>query len=603
MTVAFIQSANHMEDNINQLNTWLIDQAIHVPDGWTEACVQWLIEEHGGLSGCAQLTKADWCQLIYEQWIHADLHNLACPVLPASSEHASGTVGQSVGSTALKLEGELCLQVVGLFNVGDSYYGQLRRHEGHLSVNLPSLDNLDADLGGDPDLTQMTAQAFSQHSMFGGGSFIDPHYNSGNNATQKSLAVFLTDGVTQIKAIELGSLARDRRACGSRVLSSDELAERLRPGVKVRLRGPLTLRNKVLLLPAGVIETLAHPQFQVLGGEVDELLESHPRQLMYQLGLLLARKLNVSLPDDGSLPTWFPRVTQPRPLDSATLSEPERPLPANVAGSSFANHSESVWDTNSPPPSSDPTAIESWSNDDDVLISEAAENFEHQLLRSTDTTTPMIHALTESGDFPAPAIRMESVARPVSEDDSNDTDLSLEVDPDVLATAFGELEKDNLVNKLNRDTDPVHVIPFQTPAVSSLQSVGSSVSQTVHPTCSTSSQISSVELPHPPCSQTSTTIAQPTALEASDDLLPPAPKRKPWERKKLLTNPSKPSSVTSEAQIDSLPPTDSSQLNPALTDAYKFRPFCYIETKRVYSRNPHHGISARRDLLSLESFD
>ncbi|KAA3674607.1 uncharacterized protein DEA37_0000917, partial [Paragonimus westermani] len=171
MTVTFIQSTTHMEASINQLNSWLIDQAIHVPDGWTEACVQWLVEEHGGLNGCAQLTKADWCQLIYEQWIHADLHNLACPVLPASSEPASGTVGQSVGSTALKLEGELCLQVVGLFNIGDSYYGQLRRHEGNLSVNLPSLDNLDADLGGDPDLTQMTVQAFSQHNMVGSSSF------------------------------------------------------------------------------------------------------------------------------------------------------------------------------------------------------------------------------------------------------------------------------------------------------------------------------------------------------------------------------------------------------------------------------------------------
>ncbi|KAA3678646.1 uncharacterized protein DEA37_0000792, partial [Paragonimus westermani] len=403
----------------------------------------------------------------------------------------------------------------------------------------------------------------------------DPHRNSGDNATQKSLAVFLTDGVTQIKAIELGSLTRDRGACGSRVLSLDELAERLRPGVKVRLRGPLTLRNKVLLLPAGVIETLAHPQFQVLGGEVDELLESHPHQLMHQLGLLLARKLNVSLLDDGSLPTWFPRVTQPRPLDPTALSDPERRLPVNAAGPLSVNHSESVWDTSAPPLSSDSTAIESWSNDDDVLISEAAENFEHQLLRSTDTTTSMIHALTETGEFTAPAIRMESVVRPLPEDDPDDKDLSLEVDPDVLATAFRELEKDNLVNKLNRDADLVHVIPVQSPAVSSLQSVGS-LSQTALPACSTSSPTPSVELPNPSCSRTSSIIAKPTALETSDDLLPPAPKRKPWERKKLLTNPPKPPSMTPEKRIDSLPPVGS-QLNSALADTYKFRPFCYIE--------------------------
>ncbi|OON16431.1 hypothetical protein X801_07757, partial [Opisthorchis viverrini] len=167
-TVPFIRSLSNMDDSVAELNRWLVDQAIHVPDGWVEACVQWLVEEHGGLHACNQLTMSDWCQLIYEQWLHTDLHQLACAVLPESAERTVTTSDyrSRTSSLAMKLEGELCLQVVGLFNVGDSYYGQLRHNEGNLSANIPPLDNLDADLGADPDLTQMT-QAVSQYNTLG----------------------------------------------------------------------------------------------------------------------------------------------------------------------------------------------------------------------------------------------------------------------------------------------------------------------------------------------------------------------------------------------------------------------------------------------------
>ncbi|GAA52311.1 gamma-aminobutyric acid receptor-associated protein-like 1, partial [Clonorchis sinensis] len=390
--VPFIRSLSNMDDSVAELSRWLVDQAIHVPDGWVEACVQWLVEEHGGLQACNQLTMSDWCQLIYEQWLHTDLHQLACAVLPESAEHTVTTSDyrSRTSSLAMKLEGELCLQVVGLFNVGDSYYGQLRHNEGNLSANIPPLDNLDADLGADPDLTQMT-QAVSQYNTLGWNS----QHNFGQHAANsscKSYALFLTDGLTQIKAVEFGSLVRTGRFAGQPVLSVDELNRRLRPGVKVRLRGPLTLRNNVLLLPAGAIDTLGHPQLQVLGGEVDEVLNGQTGNLIYQLAVFLARKLNISLPEDGTLPVGFPRVTQPGGMDTADPARTNTTIEREMTA--HDDHPPVVPMVQLVASSSRGQALEPWDNDDDALLTEAAQSFE-QLMSSSSSQV-------SKGDFNQP---------------------------------------------------------------------------------------------------------------------------------------------------------------------------------------------------------
>ncbi|KAH8855764.1 RecQ-mediated genome instability protein 1 [Schistosoma japonicum] len=317
MVTSFISTSN-MNTSVAQLGAWLTSQAIHVPPGWIDACVAWLAEEHGGIDACSHLTKSDWCQLIYEQWLHSDLKQLACPVLPSvmsakrslhDNSRNNSTSTNTISSPALKLDGELCLQVVNLFNINESYYGQLRRHEGNLSVNLPSLE-ADGENNPDGHTTQMT-QAFSQ--------YINQSGTQANNARQSTttncLTLILTDGVNEIKVIEFGI----KSSTGSRPLTFNELSKKFRPGVKIRLRGPLLLRNNVLIVPPGALQSLSSHQLEVLGGEVDELLENYEENAMYELGKQLANKLNIPLSDNNNLPSWFPHISRHR---SSSLEGP-----------------------------------------------------------------------------------------------------------------------------------------------------------------------------------------------------------------------------------------------------------------------------------------
>lgn len=105
-------SPTQMEESLAQLNQWLTGQAIKVPGGWVDACVEWLVDEHGGLDSCGHLTRDDWCRLVYEQWLHSDLRELSCPVLPSHlSPSGSMNAVRGGGAKCMKLEGELCLQV------------------------------------------------------------------------------------------------------------------------------------------------------------------------------------------------------------------------------------------------------------------------------------------------------------------------------------------------------------------------------------------------------------------------------------------------------------------------------------------------------------
>lgn len=592
---AFICSAVRA-DHITQLNAWLVDQAIHVPPAWIEACVSWLVDEHGGLDACAQLTKADWCRLIYEQWLHSDLHQLTCPVLPISDgvDHTTsigdGSTRSHAAPTVMKLEGELCLQVIGLFSIGESYYSQLRRNECKLSTDLPSLDHPDADTDGDPDYTLMT-QTFSQY-----GNSSRAQSGCDRSSTPPCHSLFLTDGVTQIKAVEFGTSVLDNRA----FLPHDELLHHLRPGVKVRLRGPLMLRKNILLLPSGAIETLNHPQLQVLGGEVDELLEGTSGNLMYQLAVLLARKLNIPVSEGGQLPSWFPKLSNEY---TSTLA-PSKPPPA--VSTAQLEQRPSVPPTNLPP-SPPPPPPEPWDQESDALLNEVANNFEQQLVRSSTVATPMIHAL--AGVVASrPVAEVAPVGQSRHSDSSDDShDLSAEVDPDVLASAFDELPNEDPVNKahvVRSDAHPsfISALSFSTnrndvvavasaapsrpcskpPKVGGLRQALLTANLLPPPPSPPSAQKPTLSLPEREAETVSEASLQsaPSRVSASvkhalssdpDDLLPPLVKRKPWVNKSnfkadTLLASSAASSSTSNTSLAVTPSVD-----------YRFHPFCYIE--------------------------
>ncbi|TPP59403.1 Gamma-aminobutyric acid receptor-associated protein 1 [Fasciola gigantica] len=248
-------------------------------------------------------------------------------------------------------------------------------------------------------------------------------------SASKSVALFLTDGVAQIKAIEIGTL---NPRSGQRTLSVCELAQRLRPGVKVRLRGPLMLRSNVLILPAGALLTLSHPQLQVLGGEVDELLESPDGNVMYQLGLILAKKLNVAIGEDGVLPSWFPCIA----TRTATSNSPTVTGTPSVTITQSVTGSQRDGPHQPPPLASNSPAMEPWDDNgfDDAVLNEAAQNMEANISRST--SGPSAAVFSSSTNSVARSSNLSNVPQRFDEADRS---LEDEVDPDVFAEAMHEL--------------------------------------------------------------------------------------------------------------------------------------------------------------------
>lgn len=84
-------------------------EAIKVPEGWLEACLDWLFEQSDGEMTFLQLKDA-----IYQQWLDSDFKELAFPILPDQNSMAEET---------LLLEGELCLQVCRhIISITDALY-------------------------------------------------------------------------------------------------------------------------------------------------------------------------------------------------------------------------------------------------------------------------------------------------------------------------------------------------------------------------------------------------------------------------------------------------------------------------------------------------
>ncbi|CAH8430826.1 unnamed protein product [Heterobilharzia americana] len=684
VNTTFISTAN-MSTAVAQLSNWLTNQAINVPVGWIDACVAWLAEEHGGIDACSHLTKSDWCQLIYEQWLHSDLKQLACPVLPPCVSTVgnlnvnlrnSCTNANNGGSPALKLDGELCLQVVNLFNIGESFYGQLRRYEGNLSINLPSLE-VDGDDNPDGNTTQMT-QAYSQ--------YLNQSTTQMNNIRQSTIAncvtLILTDGVHEIKAIEFGSRSSGPRSSS---LSFRELSQKFRPGVKIRLRGPLLLRNNVLLVPPGAIQSLSSHHLEVLGGEVDELLEKYEENTMNELGKLLAGKLNIPLNDNDSLPSWFPRLTsQVRNSIGDSLPPQNSENNKHIRNQDTANR---LAPSNSASVGGGNISLELWDDEtfDDAILTHAAQSMERQLNSTTDGI-PNFRQSTHLFNDP---LRLPSIVPQEQQQHSSQSDLSIsedntlinrsdgdqphdladdigdnidndpfledQVDPDILASALAELDhqpanEDVESLKINQQkvteiksfhsmTKTTHGIPsLQLPSSSSSSSLSvitksfapnqlprlqsepkQSLKQTLlnlqsrnrmrNETITNNSSLNT--MPIKTCTMEpvkSSCIKVNTNIDGSEDLLPPAPKRKQLDLKQTncvtissnLKNASQPTSSSSnlssvlkltdekyKSSIQRFSDVDDNtdaqcslsyhQSSNSLERNYQFQPFCYIQ--------------------------
>ncbi|XP_056135231.1 recQ-mediated genome instability protein 1 [Lampris incognitus] len=208
---------------VGAIQAWLqSSQHVQVPFDWLNACVEWLRIE-GGREG--RLSQQHINQQVLDQWLLADLRDLGHPVLPDGLSQAQKT----------ELSGTFCVQVDSLLDISQPAYGQLQKFHSTYCTN----DEVSA-------ITQTTQKPWEAKPT-------------------RMLLLQVTDGVQSLEAMEYQPIPA--------------LNTSLRPGVKLKLQGPMVCRLGVLLLgPANVT---------VLGGEVEDMVHrnSQGRVLCRALGL------------------------------------------------------------------------------------------------------------------------------------------------------------------------------------------------------------------------------------------------------------------------------------------------------------------------------
>ncbi|XP_060085576.1 recQ-mediated genome instability protein 1-like isoform X2 [Ylistrum balloti] len=203
---------------IGQTRSWLRARSVLVPDDWLEACVEWIKEENQGNS----LVQSRINELVFEQWLLADLHELGTRCLP-----------NGLGEAAKhQLSGSYALQIDSMVDVGKSFYSQLQKVKGTENANAEVSAETSDQKPWEPKPSQM-------------------------------LMLNLTDGTSNVKGMEYRPLT-----C---------LNANLQPGTKVIVSGTVLCRRGVLFLN--------NNNLRVLGGEVDTLMEENTKLKVLQEAL------------------------------------------------------------------------------------------------------------------------------------------------------------------------------------------------------------------------------------------------------------------------------------------------------------------------------
>ncbi|XP_068698702.1 recQ-mediated genome instability protein 1-like [Montipora foliosa] len=98
------------------VSCWLESRYVYTQNEWLEACINFVKEDNED----RQLTPLELNDLIYEQWLMADIQESSVPRLP-----------RELGNTEnCKLEGYFNLQVNSVLNVGEAAYSQIQKLKG-----------------------------------------------------------------------------------------------------------------------------------------------------------------------------------------------------------------------------------------------------------------------------------------------------------------------------------------------------------------------------------------------------------------------------------------------------------------------------------------
>ncbi|XP_069481967.1 recQ-mediated genome instability protein 1 [Ambystoma mexicanum] len=183
----------------SRVKTWLMSTwHVHVPDHWVEACIDWIQQEHSGVT----LSQAQINKLVYEQWLLTDLRDLEHPVLPDGIS----------GAQKCELNGCYSIQIDSLVDVSQPVYSQLQKLRGRNNQNEHV-----------SDATQVSQKPWEAKPT-------------------RMLMVQLTDGVQHIQGMEYQPVP---------VLHSN-----IPPGTKICLQGNLTCRLGMLLLRPETVKIL-----------------------------------------------------------------------------------------------------------------------------------------------------------------------------------------------------------------------------------------------------------------------------------------------------------------------------------------------------------
>lgn len=181
------------------IKQFLDSHKVHISDEWLKDCIKWCKEE---ALPCNHNIK-DLKEKVFEQWLLLDLRDVEIPSLPPNLS----------SKQKYTLSGTYFLQVMEILDISKPKYWQIQKIRNETPKNV----------------------------------------ENENMNSKRALMLTLTDGVQEVKAVEL--------------LPIQALNLNLSPGIKIKLMGPLMIRHGRLMLEEHNVK--------VIGGEVDTILVSH----------------------------------------------------------------------------------------------------------------------------------------------------------------------------------------------------------------------------------------------------------------------------------------------------------------------------------------
>ncbi|XP_029193551.2 recQ-mediated genome instability protein 1-like isoform X1 [Acropora millepora] len=98
------------------IRSWLESRHVYIQNEWLEACIDFVKEDNEE----RQLTPLELNDLVYEQWLMADIQESSVPRLPGE-----------IGNVEIcKVEGYFNLQINSVLNVGEAAYSQIQKLKG-----------------------------------------------------------------------------------------------------------------------------------------------------------------------------------------------------------------------------------------------------------------------------------------------------------------------------------------------------------------------------------------------------------------------------------------------------------------------------------------